>query len=210
MRIKAPGFDEIVPVFGMLRGGALIFDRRNGTFRVVDSKECEVVDDRRSSFWIGHDGERAFAEFFERYFGENLAHGAPREKFIAESYHELFDREFPRDELDTPKYYGNGLARCPRCGRIFRPLSHLGVIRCNDRNCRMAMNNPFHDPERLKESIEWGRLTHLSECRELYYCAKTQRYYSAPPGRMALLRERLGEWFAEWRRKHRRRRGQEK
>ena len=187
-------------MFGMLRAGALVFDPTGGSFRTVAADDYEVVDGRKSSFWIESGGETAFAEFFERYFFENLANQAPREKFIAESCLELFDREFPRDELDTPKYYGNGLVSCPKCGKIFRPLSFLGVIRCTDRDCRLLMNNPFYDPERLKESIEWGRLEHLSECREQYFCAKTQRCYPAPPSRAALLAERLSERFRKWRR----------
>ena len=210
MRILVRGSEEIFPVFGVLRGGALIFDRREEIFRVVPAADQEIVDGRSSSFWCENDGGSAFPEFFERYFRENLASGAPREKFVAESYHELFDREFPRDDLEKPKYYGKGLVRCPRCGRIFRPLSFLGTIRCNDRECRLEMNNPFYDPERLKESIEWGRLTHLAEFRDRCYCVKTQRYYPAPPSRTALFAERFSEWFREWRKRHRRRRGYER
>ena len=100
----------------MLRSGALVFDPTGGGFRTVAADDYEVVDGRKSSFWIESGGETAFAEFFERYFMENLANQAPREKFIVESCLELFDREFPRDELETPKYYGDGLVRCPHCG----------------------------------------------------------------------------------------------
>ena len=210
MKILVRGSEDVFPVFGLLRGGALTFDRREMVFRIVPAADHEVVDGRSSSFWYGRDGETTFAEFFEKYFRENLANGAPREKFVAESYHELFDREFPRDEQETPKYYGNGLVSCPRCGRIFRPLSFLGTIRCNDRDCRMEMNNPFYDPERLKESIEWSRLTYLAECRDRYYCVKTQRYYPIPPSRAALFAERVSEWFREWRKRRRNRRGREK
>ena len=210
MRIKIRGSEDILPVFGLLGGGALTFDRRETIFRILPAADYEVVDGRSSAFWCELEGGSAFAEFFEKHFRENLANGAPREKFVAESYLELFDREFPHDDLETPKYYGNGLVRCPQCGRIFRPLSFLGTIRCNDRDCRMEMNNPFYAPERLKESIEWGRLTYLVECRDRYYCVKTQRYYPVPPSRAALFAERVSEWFREWRKRRRRQTGHEK
>lgn len=210
MRIRVNGSAEIVPVFGMLRGGLLISGSSRAELRTVAADRCEVVDARPSALWSERDGERAFAEFFEAYFTVNLADGAPREKFVVQSYFKLFDREFPRDDLQLPKYHGNGLVMCPRCGRIFRPLSRLGVIRCNDRECRLEMNDPFYDPERLEESIEWGRLSHLAEYREQYYCAKTERYYPAPPSRVKVFWERFSESFREWRERHRPRRGQEK
>ena len=209
MRVRIHGSDEIVPVFGTLRGGLLISGPDRAELRPV-AAEYEIVDARPSALWSERDGERAFAEFFEAYFAENLASGAPREKFVVQSYFELFDREFPRNDLELPKYYGDGLVMCPRCGRISRPLSFLGVIRCNDLKCRLEMNNPFYDPEQLEDSIEWGRLSYLSECREQYYCAKMDRYYPAPPSILKVFGERLSEGFREWRQRHRPRRGQEK
>ena len=201
---------DIEPVFGILHDGLLLFLKNGGGLRTVAAADCEIIDGRRSALWADRNGESAFAEFFESYFRENLDSGAPRETFVAESYHELFRREFPCGEAETPKYYGKGLVRCPYCGRIFRPLSHLGMIRCSDSGCRRDMNNPFYDPERIKDSIEWGRLTYLAEHRDQYYCPKTQRYYPAPPSAAALLYEALREWFREWRLRHHRRRGQEK
>ena len=207
MKIKLRDTAEIEPVFGMQNGGLLIFPQ-NGVLRTVAPGECEIVDDRKSALWTDRDGETAFAEFFETYFQVNLGNGAPRERFIAISYRELFRREFPCGDLEVPKYHGDGLVRCPHCGRIFRPLSFLGVIRCNDRNCLRNMNNPFYDPERIKKSIEWRRLSHLAECSEQYFCPKTQRYYPRPPSGTALLYERLVERFREWRRRRHRRPGQ--
>lgn len=209
MKVKFNGASDMEPVFGILRGGSLLI-WADGGLRSVAANECEIVDDRKSALWMYRDGDSAFAEFFEPYFRENLSNGAPRERFVAESYRELLLREFPRDDAETPKYYGNGLIRCPRCGRIFRPLSLLGMVRCNDRACRLDMNNPFYDPARIRESIEWKRLAHLTEYRARYYCPKTQRYYPAVPSRAELLREVLVEWFREWRKRHHRRRGQEK
>ena len=194
----------------MLRGGLLISGRSHTELRTVSAAGCDVVDARPSAFWIERDGERAFAEFFEAYFRENLTGGAPREKFVVQSYFELFDREFPRDDSGSPKYYGDGLVMCPRCARIFRPLSYLGVIRCNDHACRSELNNPFYDPKRIKESIEWGRLSHLLEYRNLYYCAKMGRYYPTPPSGVKIFYERVSEYIREWWRIHRPRRGQEK
>ena len=210
MRITIRGSDEIVPVFGMLRDGLLISGEDHAELRVVSAAECTVVDSRPSALWIERGGESAFSEYFETYFRKNLAHGAPRERFVVQSYFELFDREFARDDLGLPKDYGDGLVMCPRCGRIFRPLSYLGVIRCNDRACRLEMNDPFYDPERIKESIEWGRLTHLVEFRNQYFCAKMERYYPARPSFLKILHERLSEYLREWWRVHRPRRGQEK
>ena len=198
------------PAFGILDGGVLILDRHDAVFRVVVPDMYRIIDERRSNFWEERNGKFAFAEFFETYFSENLTNGAPREKFVVQSYFELFDREFPRDDLEIPKYYGDGLVSCPRCGRIFRPLSCLGAIRCNDPACGMEMNNPFYDTARSKESIEWKRLSHLAEYRTQYYCAKTERYHPAPPSRLKVFCERLSESFREWREKHRPRRGQEK
>ena len=205
MRITVGDSEKIEPVFGELSGALLILTPDGRGFTRVPAESCVIVDGRRSALWIERGREWAFAEFFETYFSENLANGAPREKFIVESCGELFSREFPRDDLELPKYYGDGLVRCPRCGRIFRPLSYLGVIRCNDRDCRMDMNNPFYDCERIRESIEWGRLSYLAEYRDRYYCSKMERYYPAPPGRLAICREKLAEWFREWRLRHRRR-----
>lgn len=199
----------VEPVFGLLHGGALLI-WESGRLRSVAAAECEIVDGRRSTLWTDRNGDAAFVEFFEAYFTENLNNRAPRERFVAESYRELFLREFPCVEAETPKYYGDGLIRCPRCGRIFRPLSHLGMVRCNDSACHLDMNNPFYDPEQIKGSIEWKRLAHLAEYRGQYYCPKTQRYYPNVPSRLALLREALSEWFSEWRRCHHRRRGQER
>ena len=194
----------------MLRGGLLISGKDHAGVHIAAAAECEVVDARPSALWEECDGERAFAEFFEVYFSKNLTVGAPREKFVVQSYFELFDREFPRDDLEIPKYYGEGLVMCPRCGRIFRPLSYLGVIRCNDLKCRLEMNDPFYDPKRVKESIEWGRLSYLAECRGQYYCVKTERYYPAPPSCAKVFYERFSEYLREWWRRHRPRRGQEK
>lgn len=210
VKIKLRYTAEIEPVFGMLRGGLLIFPQTGGGLRTIATEACEIVDDRKSALWVTRNGEAAFAEFFEAYFSVNLESGAPRERFVAASYRELFRREFPGAELETPKYHGDGLVRCPHCGRIFRPLSFLGVVCCNDRSCLLDMNNPFYAPERIKESIEWGRLTHLAEYRGKYYCPKTQRYYPQPPSGATLLYEMFVERFREWRRRHRRRRGQEK
>ena len=210
MRIRVAGSAEVVPVFGILRGGMLIPGPAHAELRTVPAADCETVDARPSALWREHDGELVFAEFFEAYFTENLTNSAPREKFVAESYSELFDREFPRDGLSAPKYYGDGLVMCPHCGRISRPLSYLGVIRCNDVKCRMELNNPFYDPEHLKESIEWGRLSHLAEFRGQYYCVKMERYYPAPPSCMKIFYERCSEYLREWWRVHRPRRGQEK
>ena len=210
MRIRVNDSAEVVPVFGMLHSGVLIPGPNHAGLRTVPAADCETVDARPSALWCARDGEVAFSEFFEAYFTVNLANSAPREKFVAESYFELFDREFPRDDLPSPKYYGDGLIMCPSCGRISRPLSRLGMIRCNDRECRLTMNNPFYDPEHLKESIEWGRLSYLAEFREQYYCVKMERYYPAPPSSMKILYERCSEYIREWWRVHRPRRGQEK
>ena len=203
MRITVGDSGKIEPVFGELSGVLLVPTSDGRGFARVAAGICVVVDGRRSALWVERDREWAFAEFFETHFLENLANGAPRERFVVESYGELFGREFPRDNLELPKYYGDGLVRCPRCGRISRPLSYLGVIRCNDRDCRMDMNNPFYDRERIRESIEWGRLSYLAEYRDQYYCLKMERYYPAPPGRLAIYREKLSEWFRDWRRRRR-------
>ena len=200
MKIKIRDTADIEPVLGVLRNGWLVFPEKGGALRLVGAGDGEVVDTRKSALWITRDGGSAFAEFFEVYFSVNMSNGAPRERFIAASYRELFLREFPCDELKTPEYHGNGLVRCPHCGRIFRPLSFLGVIRCNDRECLRDMNNPFYDPARIKESIEWGRLNHLAEYRGLYYCPKTQRYYPKPPSWAALLCELFAEWVRDRRR----------
>jgi len=194
IRIRDGGIE---PAFGIFDDSVLIFDRHNTVFRLVGADEHRLVDDRHSACWSERDGKLAFAEFFETYFTENLAGGAPREKFVAEGYFELFEREFPDPDAKIPQYYGDGLVRCPRCGRIFRPLSYLGQIKCNDRGCGMEMNNPFYAPERLKESIEWKRLSHLAEYADQYYCAANRRYYPARPSRTALLVERACEWFRE-------------
>ena len=209
MRVKVSG-GEIVPVFGTLHGDLLIPGTEHAELRTVAAADCEIVDPKPSALWAERDDERAFAEFFETYFLENLDNGAPRETFVVQSYFQLFDREFPREELRSPKYYGDGLIMCPRCGRISRPLSYLGVICCNERTCRMEMNNPFYDPELVNKSIEWGLLSHLAEHRDRYYCVKMERYYPAPPSRMKILRERCSEYLREWWRVHRPRHGQEK
>ena len=207
MRINADGSAGIEPVFGMLRGGALVFDRNAGIFRTVAMDKYKAVDDRTSSFWVKRDGQSAFPEFFEPYFSENLACKAPRELYIAEGYRELFDREYPREGLMLPKYYGRGLVMCPVCGTIFEPLSFLGVVYCTGRECRLAMNNPFYDPERLRESIEYRKIQgYRSEHANRYYCVKTQRYYPSPPTRWDLLREALAEYLNDLRRRRREKR----
>ena len=210
MRIKAHGSDDVIPVFGVLRDGLLTSGKDDAELLTFSAADCEVIDARPSALWIERGGERAFAEFFEAHFRENLINGAPREKFVVQSYSVLFGREYPRDDLEVPKYYGDGLVMCPRCGRIFRSLSRLGVIRCNDRACRLEINNPFYDPERIKESIEWGRLSHLIENRDRYYCAQMERYYPVPPSGAKIFYERLSEYLRKWWRKHRPRRGQER
>ena len=210
MRIRLGGSDEVTPVFGALHCGLLIPAGEGGALRVVPEAECTIVDGERSVFWAERNGEFAFEEFFEPWFSHNLDNGAPRETFVIESYRVLFDREFPRADLKEPKYCGNGLVMCPHCGGISRPLSFLGVIRCTDPRCRAFFNNPFYDLERIRESIEWGRLSHLSEYRGQYYCPPMRRYYPAPPGQWALIRERLSGWFRELLHRCRPRRGQEK
>lgn len=210
MKVKLRDTAGIEPVFGILHDGVLIFPKNCGGLRTVPFESCEIVDDRKSALWMMRDGESAFAEFFEAYFSVNLGNRAPREMFVAASCRELFRREFPCDDLETPKYHGNDLVSCPHCGRIFRPLSFLGVICCNDNCCRRDMNNPFYDPARIRDSIEWGRLVHLAEYRGQYYCPKNRRYYTRPPSVAALLYERLIERLREWRRRHHWRRGQEK
>lgn len=188
----------IAPVFGILDDGMLVLDRQNVRFRLIPLDEPRTIDVRSSALWIEHGGQRAFPEFFETYFSQNLIQGAPRETFVAKSYFELFDREFPRDDLAFPKYYGDGLVRCACCGRIFRPLSFLGTIRCNAPDCRSEMNNPFYDSAMIRESVEWKRLSCLSDHAGQCYCTKTMRYYSSPPGRVALIKEYLMEWVDKW------------
>ena len=202
MRINADCFAGTEPVFGMLRDGALVFDRNASVLRVIAANKYKVADGRASTFWVEHDGQSAFPEFFEPYFNENLACEAPRERYIADGCRELFDREYPREELKAPKYFGRGLIMCPVCGTIFEPLSFLGIVYCTGRECRFAMNNPFYDPERLRESIEYRKLEgYMLDYANRCYCVKTQRYYPAPPTRWDLWREALAKRYDDWRRR---------
>lgn len=201
MLIEFEGKTE--PVFGIRGEAALIFPADNTwEYRAVGAGK--IVDSASSGLWVEGDGLSAFPEFFETYFRENLANGAPRELFVVESYRELFYREFPRVALPTPKYCADGLVMCPKCARIFRPLSYLGIVRCNDPKCRIEMNNPLYDRELLRESIEWKRLNYMSEFGNRCYCVKTRRYYPHPPGKWELLREKIAEWLAERRRRRER------
>jgi len=202
---------RLAPVFGMRDDGALLVESAAGLrYLPPNDGNFEVVDGRRSEFWVrGADGW-AFPEWSVPYFGENLANGAEREAAVVKCYRELFLREFPRAGLELPKYHGNGLIRCPRCGRIFEPLSFLGWVRCNGFRCRLEMNNPFYDPARLRESCEWGQLEYaLAAGQGGYYHAETRRYYPRPPTRRDLWCGQIVSWLDEFRRRRRHRRWQE-
>ena len=207
MLIEKTSLSEPVPVFGIRENGGLLLETGE-ELRYSDHNEQKtdwrIIDRRKSAFWENRGGEWAFPEWFRPYFGINLANGAAWETRIVKYYRELFLREYPRDDLASPEYYGRGLIRCPKCGRIFEPLSFLGVVRCNGYRCRLEMNNPFYDPERLKESCEWGRLEYELPGPNGYYYVKTQRYYPAPPTVFGLGREWLVRWLEEYRKTRRR------
>jgi|GEM_PF-6309111 len=200
---------RLEPVFGIRDDGALLIGSGDGVYCIPGRSGVTVADGRRSALWKrGVDGW-AFPEWFIPYFWENLKNGAERERAIVVCYRELLLREFPRADLALPRYSGSGMIRCPRCGRIFEPLSFLGVVRCNGYRCHLEMNNPFYAPERLRESCEWKRLTYYLAGQGGYYHAPTRRYYPAPPTEWDLLRERIVMRWAEWRRRRRLRRWQE-
>ena len=195
----------LAPVFGVLANGALLLETNGCIIRhsASDLRDhgVRMVDARKSAFWEPRGEDWAFPEWFEPYFGENLANGAAWETLIVRYYRDLLLREFPRDGLAMPKYYGKGLIRCPRCGRSFEPLSFLGVVRCNGFRCRWAMNNPFYDPERLRESCEWGRIAHELPGPAGYYHAPNGRYYPSPPNVWDLAREQIVMHWDDFRRR---------
>ena len=198
------------PVFGVLENGRLLTEKDGGLNPSVpdvkDHHGWRVIDGRDSAFWENHGGARAFPEWFKPYFNENLVNGAAWEALIVRYYRDLFLREFPRDGLVMPEYYGRGLIRCPQCGRCCEPLSFLGVVRCNGSRCRLEMNNPFYNPARLRESCEWGRIGHELPGPAGYYHAKNGRYYPSPPDILDLVRERIVMFWDGCRRRDDRRR----
>ena len=194
----------LAPVFGVLEDGTLLIETDGCIEHLktdVHDRGFRIIDGRGSAFWEDRGGIRAFPEWFKPYFCENLANGAAWEALIVKYYRELFMREFPRDDLEMPKYYGRGLVRCPKCGRSFEPLSFLGVVRCNGFRCRSEMNNPFYSPERLRESCEWGRIEYELPGPVGYYYARTGRYYPSPPGVWDLAREQIVTRLDDFRRR---------
>ncbi len=135
----------------------ITYEDKYSPLHFVSSKDCEILDDTPSKYWIKYGENTYLPEGWndENYLYELVDDLAPLEDKKFREAKEKIDKEFyhfyGNDKLEyqdpniniTAEPIGENWVLCPECNEAFEVDKNEGVVICPNIACRAKMNNPY-------------------------------------------------------------------